>query len=378
MKMDKLLSVIVLGLLFSVGQLYAEEKPEVTPYGFILVNAGFNMDNPGPFDIPVIARSNPDTIQTFLITPRQTRFGFKMSGAEAMGAKLNGGIELDFFGLTGSSGAGGVTQSAPRLRRAFCKLTWEKTSLLIGQEWIFFAPLSPSSLAHVSIPEFSGSGNLWNRLPQVSLEQRMAAGEKGEVKLNVGLFRPFGAEVVQKPVTQSDLPGLGEKKGLPFLQARLGLSVKSGKDKSFTLGGNVHFGQFEVDDDNDNTFAAASDLALQAGNFGLKGEGFVGKGTNMLFSRAARGVGTKGGWGQATIKAEKVTLNGGYGAEILDEDDVGAGALSKNQTLFVNAIYAAAKHTKIAFEFGHIITSYKGMEEDENSNSLNLAFQYVF
>ena len=361
------IALVLLGMLFTVGQLSAAEKPEVAPYGFVLVNAGYNTDDANPVDIPITAGGDDE--KSFLLTPRQTRFGLKMDGTEAMGAKVGGGVEMDFFGLTGSGAAGGATQSAPRLRRAFVKLDWEKTSLLVGQEWIFFAPLSPNSLAHVSIPEVSGSGNLWNRLPQISLEQRME-----KLKINLGLLRPFGADVPGDQLrTQTDVPGAGEKKGLPFVQARVGVSPS----KTITVGGSVHFGQLEVADDNDQTFAAAVDLAVQRGALGLQAEGFVGEGTNMFFSQAGRGVATKGGWGQVSYKVDKTTCNAGFGLESLEEDDLAAGAISKNQTIFANAVRAAAKNVNLAGEIGYVTTSYKGGDDQSNLN-VNLALQYVF
>ena len=363
MKTGRILVAVALGVLGAAGVLFAD-KPEVTPYGFVLVNAGFNTGDAKPFDIPIHVGAND--VETFLITPRQTRFGFKMSDTRAMGAKVDGGIELDFYGLAGSGGAGGVTQTAPRLRLAFVKLNWDDTSLLIGQDWVLFAPLAPSSLAHVSLAPQSGSGNLWGRFPQVALEKRV-----DKIKINVGLLRPFAAD--GSTVSQGDAPGVGESKGLPFVQARVGVSPS----ETITVGGNVHFGQLEVADDNDKTFAVAADLALQMGALGLKGEGFVGEGTNMLFSKAGRGVGTTGGWAQVSYKVDKNTCNLSFGMETLDEDDVAAGNLSKNQTILANVIHAAAANTKIAAELGYITTSYKG-GDDQNNINLNLALQYAF
>ncbi|MEW6749628.1 MAG: hypothetical protein AB1505_01450 [Candidatus Latescibacterota bacterium] len=358
---------LTLGTLMAAGQLRAADKPEVAPYGFVLVNAGYNTDDANPVDIPVTAGGDDE--KTFLVTPRQTRFGLKMGGTEALGAKVAGIVEMDFFGLTGSGAAGGVTQSALRLRRAFVKLDWVNTSVLVGQEWVCFAPLSPNTLAHVAIPGVSGSGNLWNRLPQVSLERRM-----GKAKVNVGLVRPLAADLpVDQLRTQTDVAGAGEKKGLPFFQGRVGISPSS----LVTVGASVHFGKLEVADDNDQTFAAAVDLAVQSGALGVQAEGFTGEGTGMLFSQAGRGVATQGGWAQASYKIDKTTCSAGFGLETLDEDDVAAGALSQNQTLFANAVHAAGTNVNLGVEAGYITTSFKGGDDQTNLN-INLALQYVF
>ncbi|MFQ5870504.1 MAG: hypothetical protein ACE5JC_11430, partial [Candidatus Zixiibacteriota bacterium] len=173
---------------------------DVKPYGFILVNAQVN-DVLGT-DIPVKAGIADTTTRTnFLITPRQTRFGFKMS-SEWEDWEIGGQIELDFFGLKGSGANGLAMQSAPRLRRAFFKLTRENMTFLVGQEWVFFAPLSPTSIAHVSIPEFSSCGNLWNRMPQIRFEHRHDLGENGSVLFQWALVRPLGADVATGTRTQ--------------------------------------------------------------------------------------------------------------------------------------------------------------------------------
>ena len=99
--------------------------------------------------------------------------------------------------------------------------------------------------------------------------------------------------------------------------------------------------------------------------------------SGMRISKAGRGVGTTGGWAQVSYKIDKNTCNLSFGMESLDEDDVAAGALSKNQTILANVIHAGAASTKIAAELGYITTSYKG-GDDQNNLNVNLALQYVF
>jgi hypothetical protein len=75
-------------------------------------------------------------------------------------------------------------------------MTKEKISLLFGQEWIIFAPLSPPSDAHVSIPAMTYAGNLWNRLPQVRFEYKNPM-DNNVMLFQVALVRPIGSD--QKP-----------------------------------------------------------------------------------------------------------------------------------------------------------------------------------
>jgi len=69
----------------------------------------------------------------------QTRLNGKITGPDAIGAKTSGVIEGEFFGHSDADINGF------RLRHAFVKLDWEKTSLLVGQTWhpMFIAEMFP-------------------------------------------------------------------------------------------------------------------------------------------------------------------------------------------------------------------------------------------
>jgi DcaP outer membrane protein len=58
-----------------------------------------------------------------------SRLGVKASGPDVWGAKVSGVLEGDFFGNTQQS------TGLFRLRHAYAKLAWEKTSITMGQTW---------------------------------------------------------------------------------------------------------------------------------------------------------------------------------------------------------------------------------------------------
>jgi hypothetical protein len=58
-----------------------------------------------------------------------SRLGVKVSGPDVWGAKISGVIEGDFFGNTQQS------TGLLRVRHAYAKLAWEKTSITMGQTW---------------------------------------------------------------------------------------------------------------------------------------------------------------------------------------------------------------------------------------------------
>jgi hypothetical protein len=384
---------------------------EVKPYGFILVNVGIN-DVVGT-DIPVSAGIADTTTRTnFLITPRQTRFGLKMS-SELEDWDLAGVIELDFWGLKGSGANGLAMQSAPRLRRAFLKMTKDNLTFLVGQEWSIFAPLSPNSLAHVSIPGFSSCGNLWNRFPQIRFEHKHDVGENKSVLFQWALIRPIGADVAASPGSQGEAFGAGEYSAMPFFQGR----VSANFNNNVSIGLSGHYGQEDWDkayptmnyhEDKTTTAAGAVDFEAKAGAFGLSGEWFTGSNLRMLFSNAhvrtefdaasgknkVKGVEANGGWGQLAFKPQGTNLsfNTGAGTEILKEEHVdslaagGAPQLWKNLTFFANIMTTPMSNVTIAFEYGYLKSTYKYWnataaalaESDADNSNFNLAFKFDF
>ncbi len=87
---------------------------------FLLYPANRNLDLNGA---DINAKSS------FNILSIQTRLTAKLKGPDAFSAKTSGVIESEFFG-TSDADLNGL-----RLRHAFVKFDWEKTSLLVGQTW---------------------------------------------------------------------------------------------------------------------------------------------------------------------------------------------------------------------------------------------------
>ncbi len=111
-----------------------EKKFTFTPYGFI----GFDvmMDT----HESVTSRQNhvylypknttTDGKRTFDFGAGITRFGLKIKGLDAFGAKTSARIEGDFVGTSGNS-----KDFVARLRHAYITLNWEKSTLLVGKTY---------------------------------------------------------------------------------------------------------------------------------------------------------------------------------------------------------------------------------------------------
>lgn len=91
-----------------------------------------------------------------------TRLSGKATGVEAMGAKVTGYLEGEFFGLSDNDINGF------RLRHGFVRFDWENTSILFGQFWhpMFSTDVVPSfSFAAPFIP--------YSRNPQLRITQKL-------------------------------------------------------------------------------------------------------------------------------------------------------------------------------------------------------------
>src|SRR5258708_6817703 len=195
-------------------------------YGFLMTNVIYNDHRPNFIDVPTLATSE-STVGTgpnessFNLVARQSRLGFKLNAPGWNDTvKVNGVLEMDFWGLRATSGASNdIVQTAPRLRLAFLRVEEGPWAGEAGQDWMILAPLNPTSLARQAIPALSAAGNLWNRLPQVRAEYR---NSRWGAKL--GILRPFSADETGRVVAgvnsanQTDQPGSGEFGRLPMIQ----------------------------------------------------------------------------------------------------------------------------------------------------------------
>lgn len=91
-----------------------------------------------------------------------TRFAGKVTGVEAMDAKVTGYFEGEFFGMADTDINGF------RLRHAYVRFDWKNTSILFGQYWhpMFFTDIIPSfSYAAPFVP--------YSRNPQIKITQNL-------------------------------------------------------------------------------------------------------------------------------------------------------------------------------------------------------------
>lgn len=376
------------------------------PYGTLFFNAYGNSGGTNNADVPLFATLSG--IGNVSASARQTRLGLRLEGARLGSARIRAVVEGDFFGGFPSVGIG-ENFGVVRLRFAYARLDWERTSVTVGQDWMVFAPVNPVSIAAAGNPQMGAGGNLWARLPQVRVDQKLNSNltvQAAALESQTGDFATNAAFVVQ--------PTSGQASRVPFLQSRLAYSNANwlGTKKTGSIGVSGHFGMSRVFTGPANTrndvesvgvavdwnFPLAASVTVAGEAFsgrnlgGFQGGVFQGYNTEFAYSDGVRltpggvrSIGTRGGWIQ--IGYTPPVLNnqlGIYGSLGID-DPVNSDLVSlssrdwrsRNFVIAANALYRFTPQFAVGAEFRRFRTDYF-FSGPRYATHLNLGATYSF
>jgi hypothetical protein len=375
------------------------------PYGTLYFNMFSNSGGSNNADIPLFAASGHGNVSASV---RQTRLGLRVDGPQVAKGKLSGAFEADFFG--GMPGIGvGETFPLLRLRLAYGRLDWEKTSLLVGQDWMIFSPNNPVSIASAAIPQLVSAGNLWQRLPQIRLERRTGTavkwlGQAAVVIPGTGDFPPSASYAFLLQ------PGAGARSRMPHFQARVSASRADwlGLKQAATFGVSGHYGRARVltpsGDRERDTVGAALDWNFPlAPRLTLIGEGFFGRNVagfqggvfqgidsgsalqgGALVPRSGRAIATRGVWGQLGFTPpgqEKLTLHASFGVDDPRDEDLMSAPLAdfreRNQAYTFSFLHKLSGQFTWGIEFRRMMTHYQ-LTGPKTNNHVNLGVTTSF
>ena len=371
--------------------------------GIVLLNLVANRGKVENMDFPTLAleREPDDPAGTFGASIRQTQIGLQVFGPDVAGAHTSAGVQFDFAGGFPSTPYGNST-GIMRLRTGTIRLDWAKTSLVAGQDALFFAPLTPTSLATLGVPSLSYAGNLWSWTPQVRIEHRFDVREGSSITVQGGILDSVTGEIPATEYYRS--PEAGEKSAQPAYATRVAWSQNIyGHRMTFGAGGyyarqNWSFGR-HVDG-----WASTMDLLLPLGKFfDLSGQFYRGRavgglgggiGRSVLLSGAlddpattVRGLDSMGGWAQLKFKPKtKFEVNGAYGQDnpfawqlypFTSNPGYYDALYSRNRSWFVNGIYQPRSDVLFSVEYRRIRSFFIG-DESFTANHVNLSLGYIF
>ena len=263
-------------------------------------------------DFPEISRPLGllDSRSAFGGTLRQSQIGLDVFGPDIAGAHTSANVKFDFVGGFPST-ENGVSQGLVRLRTGVIRFDWNTTSVVAGQDRLFFAPLAPTSLATLAIPALSYAGNLWNWTPQLRVEHRHNLSENSDIQFQAGILDSLSGDV---PNTAPDRqPTWGEKSGQPAYAARVAWT-RHLSDQNLTLGFGGYYGRQDWGlNRNVDGWAATVDAAVPLGKwFALTGAFYRGRALGGLSGAIGQDVVTSGRLSDPTTIVLGLNSMGGW------------------------------------------------------------------
>jgi hypothetical protein len=373
--------------------------------GIMLLNL---FENRGTFDnedFPQFAESQqmnaPNASPgTFGGSLRQSQVRLQAFGPDLAGAHTSADVNLDFAGGFANT-PNGDWMGLIRMRTAIVRLDWANTSIVAGQDRLFFAPLAPTSLASLAVPALSYAGNLWAWTPQVRIEHRVALADSSSLLIEGGILDSVSGDEPSDPISR--YPTWGEQSGQPAYAARIAWSHPMfGQDLTLGVGG--YYGRQDwgfgrgVD-----AWAGTADLTLPIGKrLELTGAFYRGRavagigggiGQSVLLNgpflnpaTAFHGLDSEGGWAQLKFRVKSnFEINGAFGSDnpfagelrLYNANTIYPGAYTRNLSPFVNFIYQIRSDILFSTEYRY----FRSTVLDSGSlgaSHVSLSLGYIF
>ena len=373
--------------------------------GIVLLNLFENRGTVDNLDFPELAGSQQSqapnaSAGAFGGSLRQSQIRLQAFGPDIAGARTSADVNLDFAGGFPDA-PNGAWMGLVRMRTAIVRLDWANTSIVAGQDRLFFAPLAPTSLATLAIPALSYAGNLWAWTPQVRVEHRVVLSDASSLSFQGGILDSLTGDI--PPDLFDRYPSWGEQSGQPAYAARVSWSHRMfGQD--FTVGAGGYYGRQDWGfSRNVDGWAGTADLTLPLGKrFELTGAFYRGRavagfgggiGQSVLlngpFNTPAttfRGLDSMGGWAQLKFKVKSnFEINGAFGSDnpfagelrLYNANTIYPGSYTRNLSPLVNFIYQIRSDILFSTEYRYLNSTV--LDSGSNSaNHINLSLGYIF
>ncbi len=268
--------------------------------GIVLMNLVSNQGTVDSIDLPTLAyaREAGDSGGSFGATLRQSEIGLEAFGPNVAGAKTRADLQLDLAGGFPSV-PNGINSGLLRLRTGTIRMDWTNTSVVAGQDAVFFSPNSPTSFASLAIPALSSAGNLWAWVPQIRVEHRIVLGENSSLLLQGGILDPVSGEAPGSGSYRQ--AGPGESSRQPAYGSRIAWTRNVfGQPLRVGMGGFYSRQDYGYNRNVDG-WAGMTDIELPLSHqFSLSGKLYRGRGLGGLYgaSRSQRSVQRRPGAGK--------------------------------------------------------------------------------
>ncbi len=373
--------------------------------GIVLLNLFGNQGVGDSLDVPTAALARDPAAAangSFGATLRQSQFGLEVFGPTLAGARTRADVVVDFAGGFPIA-PNGVNQGLVRLRTGTMRLDWKKTSVVAGQDGLFFAPQTPTSFASLAVPALSYAGNLWSWVPQVRVEHRFATGESSGFVVQGGILDNLTGEAPTYGVYRS--AHAGELSRQPAYAGRAAwFGTLAGRASSVGVGTyysrqNYSYGRLL------NGWAVTGDWLVPLGSrvtltgAAYRGRGIGGLGAaygrSVLFSgdpnieaTAIRGLNAVGGWSQLKFAATaRLEFNAALGQDSSFARDLrffqhpqtyyASPSINANRSAFVNVIFRPRSDLLFSTEY-RALRTFSIDAGHENTGQVNVSMGVLF
>jgi hypothetical protein len=255
---------------------------------------------------------------------------------------------------------------------------------MVGLDDPLVSLLNPVSLAASGVPEFSGSGNLWNWLGQLRVSQDVGSIRVGtspvRFTLQGGIIAPFsGSQYPGEP----DAVDAGERSGRPAFEARMQAawgdsSAVGATDASIGNGGGeigigTHRGWVANGDGGiETSYAYTMDLRISiVPRLELRGEAYAGRlvrglGGGAIGQAFGRSTSTedfgpairdRAGWAQLNAQLIRPLLGGaGCGLDVVNGDD--RATRRRNAVCAAHLLWRPSEPIVLGLEFRRLSTKF--------------------
>jgi len=382
-------------------------KYRVRLSGIVLLNLYANRGYVDNQDWPEISERKQDvqpwaSAGTFGGSLRQSQLRLQTFGPDIGGSRTRADVEFDFGGGFPQY-ANGVTMGVVRLRTATVRLEWPNTNVVAGQDRLFFAPLSPTSLATLATPSLSYSGNLWAWTPQLRVEHRFVVSENSSFTLQGGILDSLSGDT--PPYEYARYPTWGEMSGQPAYAVRMSWSHRM-FHQDFTVGASGYYGRqnWGYNDHLVDGWAGMADLTLPigkrveftgafyrgravAGIGGAMGQDIISSTNNssgpiVTPTSIIRGLDSIGGWTQLKFRVKtNFEINGALGVDNPYAHELRLystpGAYTRNFTPMLNFIYQLRSDILFSTEYRYLKTAVLD-GGSTSANHVNFSLGYIF
>ncbi len=365
----------------------AQETPRVSVEfkGLVLMNSFHTSRRTNNVDIPqfVVRPGAADSLGDgggVGMSVRQTRLGVTAFWPELAGGEMRAEVDADFYGGQQQSNFGDLF-ALFHLRRAIAELSWERGSVMVGQEVPLISEHNPSSFATVGLSGFASSGNLWLWVPQIRGAVHLIRQGSARLSLEGAVMAPTTNEAAGELLTQPDRAEQSER---PAVEGRA-IFRWGGGQRTGDISVGAHAGWLATSGDSlvrSQAVAVAARIPLWPGAHivgewfdgeALAGLGGGGIGQNLTGDEPVPSV---GGWAQLVWQpVNAFAVSGGFGQDDPDDAFLGPGGRLRNRTIMGN-VHITPGPFVVALEYRSITTTYA--QGDSRGGHVNLGIGVRF